>query len=145
MLSVYVDALPPSGVSRKIECPFSFLHPEGKDPREMRLYSDGKAYCHVCLKQYDSVAMAAQGWGCSNLEAAHRLLDGQDVNTETVVKRSMYATRASAVSALAEWADTHGVDRFSGTYRRCLTVADAISSEDQVRDWLNACKRVLKV
>jgi hypothetical protein len=142
-LGVLVAEPPPSGVSIKIECPFSFLHPPGKDRREMRLYSDGKAYCHICVTQYDSVSMAAQAWGCSQLVAAQRLLAGQEVATERRVSKSMYASRAAAVAALGEWADANGVDRFSATYARCLTVADAISTEEQVGSWLRACKRVL--
>ena len=142
-LGVLVEAPPHPGTNIRIDCPFAYLHPEGKDRREMRLYSDGKAYCHICLVQYDSVSMAAQAWDCGQLVAAQRLLSGQAVETSHQVQRSLYVTRASAVAALAEWADAHEMDRFSERYRRCLTAADAITAPEQVGTWLAACKRAL--
>jgi hypothetical protein len=142
-LGILVEMSPLPGTNIRIDCPFSYLHPEGKDRREMRLYSDGKAYCHVCVTQYDSVSMAAQAWDCSQLTAAQRLLAGQAVESSHQGNRSLYATRACAVAALAEWADAHEVDRFSEMYGRCLTAADAISIPEQVAPWLAACKRAL--
>lgn len=142
-LGVAVDTLPAYGTSRKIECPFSYLHPEGKDRREMRLYADGKAYCHVCLCQYDSVSMAAQAWDCGQLVAAQRLLAGQEVVPAQEYARSMYAVRAAAVAALAVWADANEVDRLSETYHKCLKLADVISAPEHVGPWLAACKRAL--
>jgi hypothetical protein len=143
-LGVIVEAAPLPGTTQKIWCPFSDLHPDGGRQREMRLYSDGKAHCHICVKQYDSVSMAAQAWGVSQRIAAQRLLEGQEVITERQAVRSLYVVRAGAVAALGVWADRVGIDRFGLEYRRCLALADHIQEPGHVKLWLAASKQFLR-
>lgn len=144
--SMGVDApgLPPFGSSVKIYCPNGIYHPDGGAEKEVRLYPDGKMYCHICVEQHDSVSLAAQAWGCRPLVAARQLLEGREVaEASVVVADRSYELRAGAVAALGVWADARGVDRFSEAYRRCTVAADGICEPEDVDRWLAACKVAL--
>lgn len=149
-LGVDAPGLPPSGSSYKIYCPFGDNHSDRGAEKEMRVYSDGRAYCHKCQRQYDSVSLAAQAWGVAPGIAARQLLvtagfsaASEDAEFEHREEVSPEQLRTGAVAALAAFADLRGVDRFSEVYRRCLHAADKIMSPEHVDQWLAASKRLL--
>lgn len=151
-LNIDSPGTPGVGVSLKVFCPFSETHPPDRSgEKDMRIYSDGKAFCHMCATQYDSVAMAAQAWGLTRPEAARAILSraGLDVaNNEELesqlAKPRPEALRTGSVAALGYWADTRGVNRFSEDYARCLVLADQIMEPEHVDQWLQACKDFLE-
>lgn len=140
---------PGEGVSIKVACPFQETHPPDRSgEKDMRIYSDGKAFCHMCAEGWDSVALAARVWDVSRPIAARRLLamQGLDVSEDDVIVTQAVTPaqlRTGAVAALGVWADRRGVDRFSDRYASCLTAADLIEREEQVSEWLTACKSFL--
>jgi hypothetical protein len=143
---------PGEGVSVKVFCPFSETHPPDRSgEKDMRLYSDQRAFCHMCAQGYDSVGLAAQAWGLTRPEAARAVLSraGLDVSgveelDEALAKPRPEALRTGAVAALAYWADTRGVSRFSAQYVQCLGLADQIIEPDHVDLWITACKKYLE-
>lgn len=151
-LNIASPGTPPEGVSLKVFCPFSETHPPDRSgEKDMRIYADGKAYCHMCATQYDSVAMAAQAWGLSRPEAARAVLAraGLDVSGEedweaALAKPRPEQLRTGAVAALGVWADRAGVSRFTEHYVRCLELADQITEPEHVDQWLSACKLYLE-
>lgn len=150
-LGVANPGTPPDGVSVKVFCPFSETHPPDRaGEKDMRMYGDGKAYCHICAQQYDSVSLAQQAWALSRMEAAravlaHAGLDvGDDENLSLLRQVSPEARRSGAIAALGTWADHRGVDRFGAPYARCLSLADHIQQEEHVEQWLSACKTFLE-
>ena len=143
MAGVEVAGPPPPGTSLKIWCVNSHLHPDGGREREMRLYSDNKAYCHICRKQYDPVSLAAQVWDCSQKVAALRLLVGSTDSDEQSAPQYVFQLRAGAVAALGVWADAHEIDRLGPEYQSCLNVASRITDSSHVIKWLEVCKKVL--
>ena len=143
---------PPPGVSVKVTCPFSETHPPDRQgEKDMRIYNDGRAYCHICTEQYDSVALAAQLWSLTRFEAAKAILarSGLDMSGSEEDLQSLLVQikperlRGDAVHALGVWADVNGIDRFGDSYFRCLGLADQIKSEDHIQGWLTACKDYL--
>jgi hypothetical protein len=151
-LNVQNPGTPGEGVSVKVMCPFSETHPPDRSgEKDMRIYSDGKAFCHMCATQYDSVGLAAQAWGLTRVEAARAVLSraGLDVSSEEDWESQLSAPspeqmRTSAVAALGVWADAQQVDRFDPRYSACLEAADQIQSAEHVDMWLDACKAFLR-
>lgn len=151
-LGIATPGTPGPGVSVKVFCPFSETHPPDRaGEKDMRIFSDGKAFCHMCATQYDSVALAAQAWGLTRAEAAQAVLarSGMDVSEDDdlaslVARVTPEALRIGAVAALGVWADRTGVDRFGAEYARCLELADQIREPDHVEQWLTACKQHLE-
>lgn len=150
-LGIIFPGTPPAGSSYKIYCPFGDYHPDRGAEKEMRIYSDGRAYCHLCRRQYDSVALAAQAWGMTYPEAAQKLLVDAGFSaapSDSEEERALKETtpeqlQTGALAALAVFADARGIDRFDEPYRRCLRAADAITKPEHVEQWLAACKKLL--
>jgi hypothetical protein len=140
---------PEGGISVKVHCPFQETHPPDRSgEKDMRLYSDGKAFCHLCAEGWDSVQLAARLWELTLPEAARRLLAmrGLDVSEEDeafVQAVTPEQLRASAVAALGVWADANDVSRFTENYVRCLRLADQIQKSEHVDAWLRASKDFL--
>lgn len=151
-LGISSPGTPGVGVSLKVFCPFSETHPPDRaGEKDMRIYSDGRGFCHMCSTQYDSVAMAAQAWGLTRPEAARAILSraGLDVSGEEELDEALSRPRPEhlrmgAVAALGHWADFRGVSRFDASYARCLTLADQIIEPEHVGQWLTACKAFLE-
>lgn len=146
------SGIPPVGAPQKILCPFQETHPqERQTEKDMRIYADNKVFCHLCNTQYDSVGLAAAVWSLSRFEAAKAILAraGLDVtddasNLESLIKKDTpEKLRSDAVFALGRWADAREVDRFSSSYRRCVSLAEQISAPHHVQKWLSACKEYL--
>lgn len=150
-LGISYPGTPPAGSSYKVYCPFGDYHPDRGAEKEMRLYSDGKAYCHICQRQYDSVALASQAWGMAYPEAAKALLVAggfsaapEDSEEERILKEtSPEELRTGAVAALGVFADARDIDRFGDRYARCMEAADAITRPEHVEKWLARCKEFL--
>jgi len=141
---------PGDGVSIKVMCPFQETHPPDRSgEKDMRIYSDGRAFCHMCAEGWDSVGLAARVWDVTRPLAARRLMamQGLDVgedDSSLVVPVTPAQLRTGAVAALGVWADRRGVDRFSESYARCLDAADQIATPDHVLKWLAAAKEFLE-
>ena len=149
-LGVQFPGTPPAGSSYKAYCPFGDLHPDRGAEKEMRLYADGRAFCHVCRRQYDSVSMFAQKMDVSPIIAARQLLvdagyssHEEDQGLRVVEDTPPEKLQMGALAALAIWADAHGVDRFSEDYLRVVDTASFIIEEEHVRRWVAAAKRRL--
>lgn len=149
-LGVQFPGTPPAGSSYKVYCPFGELHPDRGAEKEMRLYADGRAFCHICRRQYDSVSLFAQAVGVSPVIAARQLLvdagyssKDDDQGIRVVEDIPPEKLQARALAALAVWADAHEIDRFSDAYLRVSDTADHITEQDHVRRWLDAAKRRL--
>jgi len=150
-LGVQFPGTPPAGSSYKVYCPFGELHPDRGAEKEMRLYADGRAFCHICRRQYDSVSLFAQFAGVSPVIAARQLLvdagyssRDDDQGIRIVEEIPPEKLRVGALAALAVWADARGIDRLTDErYLRCVEVADVITKEEHVQQWLDACKRRL--
>lgn len=150
-LGIANSGTPPEGVSLKVECPFQEGHPPDRSgEKDMRIYSDGKAFCHMCAEGWDSVHLAARVWELSLMQAARHLLALQGIEVSDddreslAVKATPAQLRASAVAALAVWADANDINRFSAAYAKCLQAADDIVSEEHVDAWLTACQNFLR-
>jgi hypothetical protein len=148
MLNIPNPGTPPEGVSVKVACPFQELHPQDRSgEKDMRIYGDGKAYCHMCAEGWDSVALAAKLWEVTRVQAARQLLAAQGLEVtaedEVVATVTPAQLRSASVAALGIWADANGVDRFSERYVRCLGLADQIQTAEHVDAWLSACKTFL--
>jgi hypothetical protein len=142
---------PPDGVSVKCFCPFQETHPlERSGEKDMRIYGDGKGFCHLCNQQWDSVRLASQIWSLTLPEAARAVLarsgldvSGDDELVSLLSKLTPQQLRPGALAALAVWADARDVDRFGPEYARCLQLADQIIEPHHVDKWLLACKEFL--
>ena len=142
---------PPDGVSVKCFCPFQETHPlERSGEKDMRIYADGKGFCHLCNEQWDSVRLAAQIWSLTLPEAARAVLarsgldvSGDDELVSLLSKPTPQQLRPGALAALAVWADARDIDRFGSDYARCLQLADQILEPHHVDKWLLACKEFL--
>lgn len=151
-IGIAAPGTPPEGVSVKVFCPFSETHPPDRaGEKDMRIYSDGKGYCHLCAEGWDSVGLAARVWELSRPEAARAILAhaGLDVSGDedweaVLAKPRPEQLRTGAVAALGVWADAHEVSRFSEHYVRCLQLADQITEPEHVDQWLSACKSYLE-
>lgn len=151
-LGIQNPGTPEGGVSVKVHCPFQETHPPDRSgEKDMRIYSDGKAFCHLCAEGWDSVGLAARVWDLSRPLAARQLLamQGLDVSEdddldELLRQATPAQLRTGAVAAMGVWADGHGVDRFSEAYIRVLGLADQISKPEHVDQWLRASKEFLE-
>lgn len=151
-LGIQNPGTPEGGVSVKVHCPFQETHPPDRSgEKDMRIYSDGKAWCHLCTEGWDSVGLAARIWDLSRPLAARQLLAMQgidvsgDEDVESLLREATPAQlRTSAVAALGVWADARGVDRFDPAYARCLEMADQITEPHHVDLWIAAAKDFLR-
>ena len=147
-LGVDIESLPSPGANIRVLCPFEDVNHSSdlRDRRQMRVYSDNRAYCHACQMQYTSVSLMAVTWGCSYSAAARRLLDGVAAPAPTIVEVSsrMPVVRANMAAALGVWADGRGVDRTGAAYGECLARLDAAATEQGAWEWLCASKRYLE-
>jgi hypothetical protein len=142
---------PPEGVSVKCTCPFQETHPGDRSgEKDMRIYGDGKAFCHMCNEQWDSVRLVSQIWSLTLPEAARAVLarsgldvSGDDHLASLLSKPTPQQLRPGALAALAVWADSQNIDRFGESYARCLQLADKITEPHHVDKWLTACKGFL--
>jgi hypothetical protein len=143
---------PPEGVSIKCLCPFQDTHPQERSgEKDMRIYSDGKGFCHLCAQQWDSVRLASQIWSLTLPEAARMVLarSGLELSEDEelsslLAKPTPQQLRPGALAALAVWADARSIDRFGSGYGRCLELADQIIEPHHVDAWLSACKKFLE-
>ncbi len=151
-LGIQNPGTPEGGVSVKVHCPFQETHPPDRSgEKDMRIYGDGKAFCHLCAEGWDSVALAARVWDLSRPLAARQLLAmrGLDVSGDEdmeslLTKPTPAQLRTSAVAALGVWSDFAGVSRFDESYRLCLSLADQIVEPRHVEQWLKASKDFLR-
>jgi hypothetical protein len=142
---------PPDGVSVKCLCPFQDTHPPDRSgEKDMRIYADGKGFCHLCAEGWDSVRLVARIWSLTLPEAARAVLarsgldvSGDDELASLLSKPTPQQLRPGALAALAVWADAREVDRFGPDYARCLQLADQIIEPHHVDKWLLACKEFL--
>lgn len=134
--------------SVKVMCPFVETHPADRQgEKDMRLYVDGHAFCHVCQEQYTTVKLISQAWDLSPIDAARAALaragldlTGNEDLESLLTAPSPERLRTGAVAALGWWADQHDIDRFGSEYARCLQLADQIKEPEHVDLWLIACK-----
>lgn len=149
-LGISNPGTPEGGVTVKVMCPFQETHPPDRSgEKDMRIYSDGKAFCHICAEQFDSVGLAARIWDLSRPLAARQLMamQGLDVgeDDESLVRVVTPAQlRSSAIAALGVWADARDVDRFGPAYATVMQVADRITEPEHVQEWLEASKDFLE-
>lgn len=145
-LGVEVESAPEPGSNIRVLCPFENFNHSGtmRDRRQMRIYSDNRAYCHECNCQYTPTSLMAMEWGCTRGRAAQQLLSALETSTEReeLVSR-MPVVRANVTAALAIWAEAHGVVRMSELYGRWMDHLDSAATEAEALEWLAAAKRSL--
>lgn len=149
-LGIQFPGTPPAGSSFKIYCPFGDYHPDRGKEKEMRIYSDGRVYCHICRRQYDSVSLFASVAQVSPMIAARQLLvdagyssSEDDPGIRIVEETPPEKLQSGALAALGVWADAREIDRLSERYLRCVQTADQILDPEHVQAWLSACKQHL--
>lgn len=144
-LGVDITSPPSPGSNVRVLCPFEEINHSGtlRDRRQMRVYSDNRAYCHECQCQYTPTKLLAADWGCSRVRAAQQLLGVLEAEVERTAPSRLPVLRINMAAALAVWADSHDVDRMSDAYGAWISMLDRVESDADALEWLTSAKRTL--
>lgn len=161
LIGVFVPTNISEGANKKIHCPFGFYHSDGGLSKAMRVYlSSNTVYCFSCSKRYSSVTLAAAAWDCSLIAASLRLLEDSGYKPKTVEQRWQEAIAVEEVQidtlALVDalkiycagicktWNTSQLDDNIAELLNRCLSLTDAIKTDEQAEKWLSVCKQAMR-
>lgn len=151
-LDVFVPDVQP-GKSHKIYCPFGHVHIDHGLAKAMRVYPDtNSCYCFAGCGYFRPSSLAAQAWDVSVREAAERLLEEIGYQEPTAERETEARLDFSALSealrmycsSFPGWDVLQYDSAVASALDRCLALLPAVSSADEAREWLEACKLVMK-
>jgi hypothetical protein len=147
--------------SPKMHCPFGFMHSDEGYDKAFRAYGEtNSAYCFACAKRWSPVSLYADAEDLRWVEAAEILLEKFGISRETVEDRWEDLTKPKSfvvsTSELAEslrlfcaricptWETRQFEEDTSALFNRCLSLLNAIYSEDDVSLWRERTKQIMR-
>lgn len=150
------------GRSTKLHCPFEQVYhsDQGVDPA-MRIYTEtNSAYCFSCSAYYTPTSMYALGMDLRWRDAAVQLLDRvgyRPVDLRETWQRALETALPPDRAQLAEalktycrrvdpgWSSHQFDDVVAAMLTRCLGLLDLVTDADQAWQWLECCKKIMKL
>lgn len=144
--------------SKKLYCPFGeFNHSDQGDEAAFRVYSD-HGFCFACWAYYSPVSLYVAKWEVQEEVAAETLLTAAGITPESYQERweelqqppsmDYEALREALITRCARffpgWSYLQYNDTVASYLARCLGLRAAVKSEDEARQWLEACSEVMR-
>lgn len=140
--------------SVKVYCPFGILHIDHGLTRTMRVYPEtNTAFCFADCGHFTPTKLGAQAWDLSRADAADRLMDQVEIETEKPLVESLFKVDVERPSSesLSEalrvycqrmkgWGSVEFTSEVSAKLGQCLDLLPGVVSAQDAGRWLDGSK-----